>query len=694
MALTERLEVLITAAGGGAISEFKKVGQAAKDAHDKIAKAQSDSTGSASRLDSVLQKVGISSSTALGVGVVAAAGAAGLALGKFAVDGVRAFATYGAEVAKVRRVTGSTSEDASRLVAVFHALGIDTDQAATALFRMGKNIGEGGAKLREFGIEIAKNRDGSTNLTATLLNVGDAYKRTTDPAQRSALAFAVFGKQAQTLAPILGRSRQELEAFGQAAAKRGLIFSDQDVQKAIQFQVASRELHESISGLQIELGKELLPVLAEMVHELTSVVDKINSLSKHAGGLSKVIGALSTEYAPGASRALSKMSTEAAHSADANSQAEQAALGAGAAFDEEAGGAQAARKAVSDHVNAVLSYAHAQLGVEQANRAVREAQQRLSDAETGGAERAQRIADAARDVQHAHEGVTSALRDVADAQRALDAAQRGPDPRDLASAQLDVKDAQLELADSQKALVDVNVDGKATAEDYERAQLRVERATISLSRAQDEAGQIQQDADNKVAGAQRALQDAQKRAAEAADTLAVAQQKQRDALKPVDVQAVADAQLDLRDAQLGVLGATQQSNDAYATFFDILSAGSGTLADIQGTLSALASLGFTIPGGLTGVRLPEQDVVTGNANTGIVRRRASGGSINGLALVGERGPELFAGRGTIIPNHQLGGLNIGSLNVYAPTGNADNIVDAIHTALLRKQRRSGALGLN
>lgn len=37
---------------------------------------------------------------------------------------------------------------------------------------------------------------------------------------------------------------------------------------------------------------------------------------------------------------------------------------------------------------------------------------------------------------------------------------------------------------------------------------------------------------------------------------------------------------------------------------------------------------------------------------------AGGGTINGLALVGERGPELFAGAGTIIPNHALGGITV------------------------------------
>ena len=44
---------------------------------------------------------------------------------------------------------------------------------------------------------------------------------------------------------------------------------------------------------------------------------------------------------------------------------------------------------------------------------------------------------------------------------------------------------------------------------------------------------------------------------------------------------------------------------------------------------------------------------------------ANGGAINGLGIVGEHGPELFAGRGTIIPNHALGGSPI--IINYSPT---------------------------
>lgn len=54
---------------------------------------------------------------------------------------------------------------------------------------------------------------------------------------------------------------------------------------------------------------------------------------------------------------------------------------------------------------------------------------------------------------------------------------------------------------------------------------------------------------------------------------------------------------------------------------------------------------------------------------------ASGGPINGLRLVGERGPELFAGRGTIIPNNALGGApTTNNITVSVPAAAADPLL--------------------
>ena len=67
----------------------------------------------------------------------------------------------------------------------------------------------------------------------------------------------------------------------------------------------------------------------------------------------------------------------------------------------------------------------------------------------------------------------------------------------------------------------------------------------------------------------------------------------------------------------------------------------------------------------------------------------NGGPINGLGIVGDKGPELFAGTGTIIPNHALGGTTV---NVYANAVVSEaGLADLVESALARKLQRSGSL---
>lgn len=71
---------------------------------------------------------------------------------------------------------------------------------------------------------------------------------------------------------------------------------------------------------------------------------------------------------------------------------------------------------------------------------------------------------------------------------------------------------------------------------------------------------------------------------------------------------------------------------------------------------------------------------------------ASGGSFDGAAVVGERGPELLVGSGTVISNGGMGGMVV-NINVAGSVTSERRLVDAIHEGLLSKQRRSGALGI-
>src|SRR5450756_2583917 len=108
-------------------------------------------------------------------GAAVIGGAAILGLGAYAMESVNSWAALGESVAKFERVSGATAEESSRLIYVMGELGISSDTASSALFKMTR---ADPGKLHDLGVEIAKNADGSENLAGTLDHVRGAYQAT------------------------------------------------------------------------------------------------------------------------------------------------------------------------------------------------------------------------------------------------------------------------------------------------------------------------------------------------------------------------------------------------------------------------------------------------------------------------------------------------------------------------------------
>lgn len=68
---------------------------------------------------------------------------------------------------------------------------------------------------------------------------------------------------------------------------------------------------------------------------------------------------------------------------------------------------------------------------------------------------------------------------------------------------------------------------------------------------------------------------------------------------------------------------------------------------------------------------------------------AGGGPFNGMALVGERGPELIAGAGTVIPNNRLGGVGGNTYNLYVTAIDPAAAQEAVISAIHEYERRNG-----
>lgn len=484
MAVTERLAIVVEANADKAIASFRQVGAAAKGMAGPVGQVGGLMQGVSGQLKGLAQAAGPTL-------FLAAAGA----IAGFAASSVKAFADLAAEVENFQRVAGGTTEDASRLVAAFDDVGVDSAAAAAGVFQLEKRLVASGDKLADFNIVAIKNRQGLTDMSATLLSVGDAYKATADPAQRAALLTAAFGKTGQALVPLLERSREEIKGFFDDAEGSGQILSREDILRARQLREAMDDLQDSLRAIQIEAGRGLIPAITAVVGLVEKLADKVGDAVSGPDKEDTGVWATLTEGTHEAIQFLEGLfgaSNEANHAlSELEAQvgslgtALQGSINADRALDASKRGLAADQRGLADATkdyNTLLKegavdaekVADAQRSLAEATRSVGHAQREQTKAQDEFNEAAAAAAilgtdtafdkkqDAADNLADANDSVASALERQTEAAADLAKAKAGdPDYQDkLADAKQRVADNTQKIADAeydvgQKALAAV-----------------------------------------------------------------------------------------------------------------------------------------------------------------------------------------------------------------------------------------------
>lgn len=476
---SERLALIIDARTGGAVTEIERVGKKADDL--------GTATGRTTALLSKLGITGAESAQALSAGFAVAGAAAAVGIAKFAVDSVSQFAGVTREALGLQRVIGGSAEDASRFSAAFRVLGVDTQAGGRAIAFLGAAIGNGKDRLAQFGIEVARTSSGQVDLQATVLNVADAWRKSTDATTRDALAKDAFGKGFIALLPVLAQGRDGLNQLFREALRHHQIFSADDLERGRQFDLAVRGLKESFSGLEIEAGRALLPFITGLAHASTAVVGFIDKLVRSIGNFfGPLAHDLNVVLRPGGfgplaesgGRAKTAVVDLAQSSADLAVRQREAARAA----DEQTRSLDKLQNAAIADLAAHRAVEAAHRGVTNAIYARNQAQEALSDLLRRGAVDARAVESAERSLQHSSESLAAAQKNLAQAQADFQRVQQGTSPHQLAEDQLSVAQAIDSVAQAQRRLNDLQ--RGPTPLDLALADLAVTVAKRQLADAQ------------------------------------------------------------------------------------------------------------------------------------------------------------------------------------------------------------------
>jgi hypothetical protein len=198
-------------------------------------------------------------------------GTAVTAAGKFIIDATKQTMEYADAVRGLSRNLGISAEEASKLIQVGDDFNITQDQMTTALQLAVKNA---------FVPSIEN-----------LSKLSDEYNRHTDPVERAAEMTKIFGRNWTMLTPILEAGRDAIKASADAAQDLGLVMSKEDVASARQLEIGMDNLNDQWKAMQLEVGKEVIPILSKAATAFNVLVtwnDRLtNALDDHQKVLAK-----------------------------------------------------------------------------------------------------------------------------------------------------------------------------------------------------------------------------------------------------------------------------------------------------------------------------------------------------------------------------------------------------------------------
>ena len=227
------------------------------------------------------------------IGAAAAAASAGVwklgtAFGNFADSAAEGAATLGT--------------DANFLLSVRYAasqVGASAEMADKALSEMNIRLvdaGEDGNKtgeaLSELGLDIGKLQKMDT--ASQFATISQAFSKYTGSVNKAKIATDIFGKSGRKIPNLLNLGKEGLQGYAQAAKDAGYLLSDSDMLMGDAFDEAMGQFNLALQGSQNIIGRELLPVLTELMTSLGSFIREnapnIKAMAQEFGGWLKTNG--------------------------------------------------------------------------------------------------------------------------------------------------------------------------------------------------------------------------------------------------------------------------------------------------------------------------------------------------------------------------------------------------------------------
>lgn len=197
----------------------------------------------------------------------------------FGMETITAFSSVAGEVGKMRKVLGGSAEDMSQLRFAAEETGVESGKLIIGLRTLSRHLTTNDTAIRSLGINY---RDANGKIKPTkevLALIADRFAAMPNGIEKTALATRLFGRAGIDLISTLNLGSAGLQKLYAQADKLGLQLSGKDLEASKAYTIAKREMHAAIEGVQVSIGRELLPRLAALTQYVNeNVIPKIKAL--------------------------------------------------------------------------------------------------------------------------------------------------------------------------------------------------------------------------------------------------------------------------------------------------------------------------------------------------------------------------------------------------------------------------------
>jgi hypothetical protein len=193
---------------------------------------------------------------------------------------------FSGQVKGLQMVMGGSAEEVSTTVAAFERFGVSSERASASLSFFARNIQKVPIDMQE----MAANIDETTGkplkgFAETMRNMGistedaggkvrpmmdifldsaDAFKAMGNGGEAASMAMTLFGRAGRDMLPLLMQGKEGIKAAAEEAAKMGLQLTTTNMAQFKAYSNTNKDLNEAMSGLKLQIGIALMPVLTAL----------------------------------------------------------------------------------------------------------------------------------------------------------------------------------------------------------------------------------------------------------------------------------------------------------------------------------------------------------------------------------------------------------------------------------------------